>query len=79
MPVWSSSRVVSQVQISRAATTRGKGPGKLRHVVEQTLGPLHQFRRLAVRWERHLDIHNGFADLACALICWRCLIKWRAD
>jgi hypothetical protein len=53
-----------------------KGLGKLRYVVEQTFGLLHQFRRLAVRWQRRLDIHNGFVSLACALICWRRLINW---
>ena len=53
-----------------------KGLGRLRYVVEQTFGLLHQFRRLAVRWERRLDIHNGFVSLACALICWRRLINW---
>jgi hypothetical protein len=51
-----------------------KGPGKLRYVVEQTFAVLHQFRRLAVRWERRLDIHDGLVTLACALIRWRLLI-----
>src|SRR3954452_8958423 len=31
-----------------------KGLGKLRYVVEQAFGLLHQFRRLAIRWERRL-------------------------
>ncbi|WP_373292916.1 IS5 family transposase [Mangrovihabitans endophyticus] len=56
-----------------------KGLGKLRYVVEQTFGLLHQFRRLAIRWERRLDIHDGFISLACALICWRRLINWTAN
>jgi transposase len=51
-----------------------KGLGRLRYVVEQTFGLLHQFRRLAIRWERRLDIHGGFVSLACALICWRRLV-----
>lgn len=42
-----------------------------RWIVEQTLALLHQFRRLAIRWERRTDIHHGFLDLAAALICWR--------
>jgi hypothetical protein len=33
-----------------------KGLGRLRYVVEQAVGLLHQFRRLAIRWERRLDI-----------------------
>ncbi|GIE92513.1 Transposase DDE domain-containing protein [Actinoplanes regularis] len=38
--------------------------GKLRYVVEQTFALLHQFRRFAVRWERRLNIHDGFVSLA---------------
>jgi transposase len=53
-----------------------KGLGTLRYVVEQTFGLLHQFRRLAIRWERRLDIHESFVSLACALIYWRRLINW---
>jgi transposase len=53
-----------------------KGLGKLRYVVEQTFALLHQFRRIAVRWERRLDIHDSLVSLACAMICWRRLIKW---
>jgi hypothetical protein len=48
---------------------------KLRYVVEQTFDLLHQFRRLAVRWERRLDIHDGFVSHARVLICWRLLIS----
>ena len=61
----------TQPIIPRRKTTRIKGLGKLRYVVEQTIALLHQFRRLAVRWERRLDIHDSFVSLACALICWR--------
>ncbi len=42
-----------------------------RWIVEQTFALLHQYRRLAIRWERRTDIHHGFLDLAAALICWR--------
>ena len=48
-----------------------KGLGKLRYVVEQTLALLHQFKRLAVRWERRTELHDAFISLACSLICWR--------
>lgn len=40
-------------------------------IVEQTIALLHQYRRLAVRWERRVDIHYGFLNLDAALICWR--------
>jgi transposase len=52
-----------------------KGLGKPRYVVEQTFALLHQFRQLAVRWQRRLDIHDGLVSLACVLICWRRLIN----
>lgn len=57
--------------ISSRGTKGIHGLGKLRYVVEQTLALLHQFTRLAVRWERHLDLHQALVSLACALICRR--------
>ncbi|WP_405736302.1 transposase [Streptomyces sp. NBC_01537] len=48
---------------------------KLRYVVEQAFALLHQFKRLAIRWERRLELHDAFASLACSLICWRHLKK----
>jgi transposase len=45
--------------------------GRWRWVVERTLGWLHRFRRLRIRYERRADIHQAFLSLACALICWR--------
>ncbi|KID27776.1 DDE family transposase [Prauserella rugosa] len=55
--------------ISRRGTRDNNQP--VRWVVEQTLALLHQFRRLAERWERRTDIHHGFLALACSLITWR--------
>ena len=52
--------------------------GKLRYVVEQTFALLHQFKRLAVRWERRTELHDAFLSLACSLICWRRLKKHRS-
>ncbi|MGW5641180.1 hypothetical protein [Streptomyces sp. NPDC003832] len=54
--------------ISRRGAPNIKGPGKLRYVVEQTFALLHQFKRLAVRWERRLELHNAFNALTCSLI-----------
>jgi transposase len=65
----------SQLIIPYRHTTGIKGLGKLRYVVEQTLALLHQFRRLATRWEHRLDIHQSLVNLGCALICWRRLIN----
>lgn len=64
--------------ISRKAVPNIKGLGRLRYVVEQTFSLLHHFKRLAVRWERRLDLHNAFVSLACGLICWRRLKKTRS-
>ncbi|MDH6439335.1 transposase [Streptomyces sp. SAI-144] len=61
--------------ISRKGSPNIKGLGKLRYVVEQTFALLHQFKRLAIRWERRLELHNAFLSLACSLICWRRLRK----
>ena len=55
--------------IPKRKTPGVKGLGKLRYVVGQSFALLHQFRGLAVRWERCLDIHDGFVSLACVLIC----------
>ncbi|MEV6020018.1 hypothetical protein [Streptomyces sp. NPDC051997] len=57
--------------ISRKGAPNIKGLGKLRCVVEQTFALLHQFKRLAVRWERRLELHDALVSLACGLICWR--------
>ncbi|MET9694845.1 IS5 family transposase [Streptomyces sp. NPDC006514] len=61
--------------ISRKRSPNIKGMGKLRYVVEQTFALLHQFKRLAVRWERRTELHDAFVSLACSLICWRRLNK----
>ncbi|WP_232544464.1 IS5 family transposase [Streptomyces buecherae] len=57
--------------ISRKGAPNIQGLGKLRYVVEQTFALLHQFKRLAVRWERRPELHDTFLSLACSLICWR--------
>ncbi|MFJ2008724.1 IS5 family transposase [Streptomyces chartreusis] len=64
--------------ISRKGAPNIKGLGKLRYVVEQTFALLHQFKRLAVRWERRTELHDAFVSLACSLICWRRLKKTRS-
>lgn len=51
----------------------GSGLGKVRYVVERTLGWVHQFRRLRVRYDRRADIHEAFFTLALIIICWRFL------
>lgn len=53
----------------------GSGLGILRWVVERTISWLHQFRRLRVRYERRLDIHEAFLALACICICFHHIVR----
>ena len=57
--------------ISSRGTKGTQGLGQLRDSVAQTLALGHQVTRLAVRFERHLDLHDALVSLACALICRR--------
>ncbi len=59
--------------IARRNTGNGSGLGKFRWVVERTLSWLHQFRRLRIRYERRLDMHQAFLTIGCILICHRIL------
>ena len=43
--------------------------GRRRWAVERTLAWFSRVRRLAIRYERRADIHEGFVILGCALIC----------
>ena len=36
---------------------------------------LNQFRRLRVRYEKRVDIHEAFLSLSCVWICWKSLRK----
>ncbi|MCC6793701.1 MAG: IS5 family transposase [Candidatus Hydrogenedentes bacterium] len=55
--------------IARRKSSHGSGLGILRWVVERTISWLHQFRRLRVRYERRVDIHEAFLALGCVCIC----------
>ncbi|MEU4098372.1 hypothetical protein [Streptomyces sp. NPDC026673] len=57
--------------ISRRGHPDIHGLGRVRYVVEQTCALLHQFKRLAIRWERRLDLHDALVSLGCTIICWR--------
>ena len=58
-------------RIARRQTEHGSGLGRYRWVVERTFAWLHAFRRLAIRYERRGDIHQGLLGLACCIICAR--------
>lgn len=57
--------------LARRGKPHGSGLGKTRWVVERSIAWLHQFRRLRIRWERRVDIHEAFLWLACILIAFR--------
>ena len=46
-----------------------QGLGETRWPVERTLAWFHQNRRLRIRYERRVDIHQAFLTLACIKIC----------
>jgi transposase len=56
--------------IARRNTVHGSGLGILRWVVERTFAWLRKFRRLRIRYERRVDIHEAFLSIACTMICW---------
>ena len=60
-----------QPRIARRGVEGREHLGRWRWVVERTLGWLHRFRRLRIRYERRADIHQGFLSLACAIVCLR--------
>jgi transposase len=67
-------RTVALVEIAQRFPRRGgRGLGVFRWVVERTLAWLHHFRRLALRYERHADVHEAFLTLGSVLITWRYL------
>jgi len=65
----------TEPMIPKRRSENGSGWGKIRWVVERTISWLHQFRRLRIRYERRIDIHEAFLSIACILICYRTLEK----
>jgi len=64
-----------QPVIAQRGTPHGSGLGKTRWVIERTLSWLHQYRRLRVRYERRVDIHEAFLTLGCILICCKLAVR----
>ena len=60
-------------RIARRGIESSKHLGKHRWVVERTFAWINQFRRLAIRYERHADLYRAFLVLAAAIICFRTL------
>jgi transposase len=52
-------------------TEHGSGLGTARWVVERTFAWLHKLKRLLVRYDRRVEIHEAFLALGCCLVCFR--------
>jgi transposase len=61
------------VRIARKGVEDPSRLGRRRWVVERIFGWLNHYRRLAIRYERRVERHQAFLDLACALICLKAL------
>jgi transposase len=72
---WRRRRGIA-ARIARYGVESRERLGRWRRVVERTLGWLHRFRRLRIRYERRADIHQAFLLLACSLICWRSIERF---
>jgi transposase len=57
--------------IAKRRTEHGSGLGTVRWVVERTNAWLKGLRRLRVRWDRLLEVHNAWNLLAMSVICFR--------
>lgn len=55
--------------LAKRGVEHGSGLGMYRWVVERTIGWLHGFRRLRVRYDRYVSVHGAFLKLAACLIC----------
>jgi transposase len=58
-------------EIARRQSEHGSGLGRVRWVVERTFAWLHKLKRLLVRYDRHVEIHEAFLAIGCCLICFR--------
>jgi transposase len=48
---------------------------KRRWIVERTFAWLHSYRRVVTRFEKRVDLYDGFVHLACAFIALGRLVK----
>jgi transposase len=60
-----------KARIARRGVESSERLGRWRWVVERTFSWMACYRRLVVRYERRVDIHEAFLQLACCLICLR--------
>jgi transposase len=63
-------------RIARRGIDSSAHLGQHRWVVERTFAWLNQFRRLAIRYERHADLYRAFLVIAAAIICFRTITRF---
>ena len=62
-------------RIARRGVESATRLGRHRYVIERTLEWVSRFRRLVRRYDRTANHFAAFARLACAIICYRRLVK----
>ena len=62
-------------QLARRHTEHASGLGAVCWVVERFLSHLHRFRKLRLRTDWTLAVHDALLDLACSLICLNVLLR----
>ncbi|HKB40397.1 MAG TPA: transposase [Gemmataceae bacterium] len=70
---YTSSRKTVTVEIAKRRTPHGSGLGKVRWVVERTIGWLKGLRRMRIRYDRLGVIQDAWNTLAACVICFRLL------
>ncbi|MDI4655129.1 IS5 family transposase [Xanthobacter autotrophicus] len=63
-------------RITRRGIDSSEHLGKHRWVVERTFAWINKFRRLTIRYERHVDLYRAFLVLAAAIICFRAIDRF---
>ena len=62
-------------RIARKGVEPGHRLGRHRWVVERTFAWLARYRRLSIRYERLVALHEAFLHLACALVWWNYVLR----
>lgn len=72
-------RLLSPHRKNRTRPSRNDGRRmrryKRRWIVERTFAWVHSYRRVVTRYERRVDLYDGFVHLACAFIALNRLVK----
>lgn len=64
-----------QHRIARKGVESKHRLGPHRWKVERTFAWLARYRRLTIRYERLVAMHEAFLHLACALVCWNHVLR----